>query len=291
MEVIDYDKKIDTISCVGIVTKPADESLVIHFQTVKKKLLKYGIRVLIDEKSAEILQEEGVDFERMCMQSDFLISIGGDGTLISLCRRSFKYNKPILGIYAGQLGFLTDIKTDKIEEFIDNIFLGRYRVDERMLLEISLKKGDEIKKVVAFNDVVFARDNASSMSLIEAYIDDKLINSYHGDGLIVSTPTGSTAYNISAGGPVVYPLTKAIILTPICPHSLTQRPLVLPVDFEIEFKSEDDVMVVIDGQDRYGMRDFEKIGVKIADKSARLIHSLERNYFDVLRDKLRWGSI
>ena len=291
MEIIDYGKKLDDISCVGVVTKPKDKSLKGHFETIKKIMSKYGVELLIDKESAKVMEVEGVEFESMCIESDFLISLGGDGTLISLCRRSFKYNKPILGIYAGQLGFLTDIKTDKIEEFIDNLFLGKYRVDERMLLEISLKRGDDVQKVVAFNDVVFARDNASSMSLIEAYIDNKLINSYHGDGLIVSTPTGSTAYNISAGGPVVYPLTKAIILTPICPHSLTQRPLVLPVDFGIEFKSRDDVMVVIDGQDRYKMRDFDKIGVKIADKSARLIHSLERNYFDVLRDKLRWGAV
>ena len=128
------------------------------------------------------------------------------------------------------------------------------------------------------------------MSTIAASVNDYLINVYRGDGLIVSTPTGSTAYNISAGGPVVYPLTEALILTPICPHSLTQRPLVLPVNFEVEFQSDDDILIVIDGQDRYKMRNFDKVTIKIAQKSAKLIHSLERNYFNTLRDKLSWGN-
>ncbi len=121
-------------------------------------------------------------------------------------------------------------------------------------------------------------------------MEKKHLNSYYGDGLIVSTPTGSTAYNLSAGGPVVFPLTEAIILTPICPHSLTQRPLVLPVDFEIEFTSEDDVIVVVDGQDIYQMRDFERVCIKIADRGALMIHRIQRNYFDVLKTKLHWGD-
>ncbi len=290
MRVINNKEKMEHIRCVGVVTKPNDSSLKRYFEIIKNSFLKYDVKVLIEDKSAENFGIKGVDFETMCLKSDLLVSLGGDGTLISLCRRSFAYDKPILGIHAGQLGFLTDIKVNEIEKFIDNIFMEEYRIDHRMLLEITFR-GKTTDKIVAFNDVVFARKNISSMSLISAYIDGELMNSYHGDGLIVSTPTGSTAYNISAGGPVVYPLTQAIILTPICPHSLTQRSLVLPVDFEISFESEDDIVVVIDGQDRYKMNDFEKISVKIADKSARLIHSLTRNYFQVLKEKLRWGDI
>jgi len=154
----------------------------------------------------------------------FLVSLGGDGTLLSLCRRSFAYKKPILGIYAGNLGFLTDIKSSEIEAFVEKIFTKEYRIDTRMLLEVTLhKKSFDIEeKLVAFNDVVFSRAKIAGMTTIRAYIENELFNSYHGDGLIVSTPTGSTAYNISAGGPIVYPLTEALILTPVCPHSLTQ---------------------------------------------------------------------
>ncbi len=291
MTITNENKKINSIKCVGLVSKPNDSSLIDYCKIIKKSFKKHGVRLLVEKRSSRDLGCEGVAFDDMCQESDLLISLGGDGTLISLSRKSFKYNKPILGIYAGQLGFLTDIRSDRIEEFVENLFLGNYRIDDRMLLEISLHAEEKIKKLVAFNDAVFARDNITSMSTVDAFVDSQMINSYRGDGLIVSTPTGSTAYNLSAGGPVVYPLTQSLILTPICPHSLTQRPLVLPVDFEIEFKSDDDIMIVIDGQDRYRMRDFDKIVVKIANKSAKLIHTLERNYFEVLKTKLNWGNL
>jgi len=291
MKITNENEKINYFTCAGLVSKPNDASLISYYNTIKTALNRHNVRLLVDSNSAKNLNCNGIDFDEMCQESDLLISLGGDGTLISLCRRSFRYNKPVLGIYAGQLGFLTDIRTDEIEEFIDCFFEGKYRIDERMLLEISLYKGDLVKKIVAFNDAVFARKNTVSMSTIDAFIDGQMVNSYRGDGLIVSTPTGSTAYNISAGGPVVFPLTEALILTPICPHSLTQRPLVLPVDFEIEFRSKDDILIVIDGQDKYKMRDFDKIVIKIANKSAKLVHSLKRSYFEVLRNKLNWGNV
>ncbi|MFK5882077.1 MAG: NAD(+)/NADH kinase [Sulfurospirillum sp.] len=291
MKIINENAKLTSVRCAGLITKPEDTTLGELYFTIKQTLLKHGVELLVDENSAKNLECEGVPFDLMCTRSDFLISLGGDGTLISLSRRSFYYNKPILGIYAGQLGFLTDIKSENIEDFLGKFFSGNYRVDERMMLEISLHVENTMVKLVAFNDAVFVRDNITTMSTVEAFVDGQMINSYRGDGLIVSTPTGSTAYNISAGGPVVYPLTQALILTPICPHSLTQRPLVLPVDFEIEFKSEDDIQIVIDGQERYRMRDFDKVTVKIATRSAKLIHSLERNYFEVLKTKLNWGNL
>jgi len=290
MNITNKNEKLDSIGCVGLVTKPNDTSLGGYYQRIKAALEKYNVKLLVETNSAKNLDTDGIDFKQMCQQSDFIISLGGDGTLISVCRRSYRYDKPVLGIYAGQLGFLTDIKSDEIEDFIDNLFLDKYRIDKRMLLEISLKKESNVKKIVAFNDVVFARDNVSMISTINAFVDEDMINSYRGDGLIVSTPTGSTAYNISAGGPLVYPLTQTLILTPICPHSLTQRPLVLPVDFEIKFRSDDDMLIVIDGQDRYKMRDFDDVTIKIANKSAKLIHSSDRNYFDMLKEKLNWGS-
>jgi NAD+ kinase len=291
MKITNENEKLSCVKCAGLVTKPNDTTLQKFYMIIKEELFKHGVKLLVDESSAKNLDCDGISFDVMCQKSDFLISLGGDGTLISLSRRSFAYDKPILGIYAGQLGFLTDIKIEEIAGFLDSFFLGDYRIDERMMLEISLHVEDKIINLVAFNDVVFVRDNITSMSRVDAFVDGQMINSYRGDGLIVSTPTGSTAYNISAGGPVIYPLTKALILTPICPHSLTQRPLVLPVDFEIEFKSEDDIQIVVDGQERYRMSDFDKTTIKIANRSAKLIHSLERNYFEVLKTKLNWGNL
>jgi NAD+ kinase len=291
MKIINTDEKLEDIHVVGLVSKPNDKNLKSHYLDIKRALQKHGVTLLVEKKSAKLLECEGVSFEKMCEHSDFLISLGGDGTLISLSRRSFLYNKPILGIYAGQLGFLTDIKSQEIESFIDKIFEGAYRIDTRMLLEVTLHKESSQEKLVAFNDIVFSRAKISGMTTIRAYIENKLFNSYYGDGLIVSTPTGSTAYNISAGGPIVFPLTEALILTPVCSHSLTQRPLVLPVNFEVEFRSENkDTLIVVDGQDTYQMGDFESISIKIADSGAKLIHRLDRNYFDVLKDKLHWGD-
>ncbi len=291
MKITDTNEKLKKIRFVGLTCKPDDASLTHHFKRIKNALLKYGVELLVESKSAELLGCEGVGFEQMCDRSDFLIALGGDGTLISLCRKSFSYGKPVLGIYAGKLGFLTVVKSEEIESFLDKIFRGEYRIDTRMMLEVSLHVEDKKLKIVAFNDLVFSRSKFSGMATIEAYIDDKLINTYSGDGLIVSTPTGSTAYNISAGGPVIYPLTEALILTPVCPHSLTQRPLVLPVNFEVMFKSRDkDTVIVVDGQDRYSMSDFDCVSVKIAFKGAKLIHQEDRNYFEVLKEKLFWGK-
>jgi NAD+ kinase len=294
MKIIKTDEKLDKIEFVGLISKPHDSSLKPYYETLKKCLKKHNVELLVDSLSATLFGVEGVSFEQMCQKSDFLVSLGGDGTLLSLCRRSFAYKKPILGIYAGNLGFLTDIKSSEIEAFVEKIFTKEYRIDTRMLLEVTLhKKSFNIEeKLVAFNDVVFSRAKIAGMTTIRAYIENELFNSYHGDGLIVSTPTGSTAYNISAGGPIVYPLTEALILTPVCPHSLTQRPLVLPVNFEVEFKSEDkDTLIVVDGQDTYEMGDFESIRIKIADSGAKLIHRLDRDYFEVLKDKLHWGNV
>ncbi|WP_458701218.1 NAD(+) kinase [Sulfurospirillum sp. 1307] len=291
MKITDKNEKLKQIKCVGLVSKPKDTTLGDYYHKIKNAFAKYNVEILVEEQSAKLLHVQGVSFEEMCNQSDLLISLGGDGTLISLCRRSFLYEKPILGIYAGQLGFLTDLKCEEIDTFIDKIFRGEYRIDTRMMLEVSLHVEGKIEKLVAFNDVVFSRTKLSGMATIDAYIDGFMINSYYGDGLIVSTPTGSTAYNISAGGPVVYPLTEALILTPVCPHSLTQRPLVLPVNFEVDFKTtKEETVIIVDGQDTYDMSKIDKVSIKIASSGAKLIHRIDRNYFEVLQEKLHWGA-
>lgn len=291
MKITDFNHKIDAIRAVGLVTKPHDTSLKPYVHSIQEALQKRGASLLIDDVSAKTLSMSGVPFGQMCEESDFIISLGGDGTLISVCRRSFPYNKPVLGIYAGQLGFLTDIQTDEIGQFIDELFIGNYRIDTRMMLEVTLQLAHEVHHAVAFNDVVLSRSKISNMSTVHAYVDGKLFNSYFGDGVIVSTPTGSTAYNLSAGGPLIYPLTEAIILTPICPHSLTQRPLVLPGDFDITLESDNDTVVVIDGQESYYINELDSVQIKIARQGARLIHSLDHDYFAVLKKKLRWGNM
>ncbi len=270
----------------GFVLKPKNTAALKEtFLKIKSIFEKKHIDVLIDSFSAKALGLLGVDFEEMCSNVDFIVALGGDGTLISVSRRAYRYDKPVLGINAGYLGFLTDINPDNIDEFLEQFLEGKYRIDERMVIEIIYKN----KKLYAFNDVVISKDVISSMINIQVDTNESFLNTYRGDGLIFSTPTGSTAYNLSAGGPVVYPLTESFILTPICPHSLTQRPLVLPSNFILDVKVKENVAkLIIDGQEIYSLED--KIILKKAQKPIKLIHRLKRNYFDVLREKLHWGE-
>jgi NAD+ kinase len=270
----------------GFVLKPKNTlEIKNEFLKIKEIFEKYNIEVLLDSISARAIGLRGVDFEDLCKSVDFIVALGGDGTLISVTRRAYKFDKPVLGINLGNLGFLTDINPDNVEEFLKKFLKGEYRIDERMVIEIEYKK----RKLYAFNDVVISKDVITSMINIKVDTNESFLNTYRGDGLIVSTPTGSTAYNLSAGGPVVYPLTESFILTPICPHSLTQRPLVLPSNFELKAKvKENFAKLILDGQEIFDLND--KITIKKAKKPAKLIHRLERNYFDVLREKLHWGE-
>jgi len=298
MHFIFNDEKLDTIKTVGLVVRPDSKHLLPYYHTLKSAFEKHGVTLLIAQNSADTLGiDGGIPRNDMFEQSDILVAFGGDGTLLSLARRSYHHDKPILGINAGNLGFLTDIQLDEIESFVDKIFAGEYRIDHRMVLEVELHSATGTKNLIALNDVVLSRPSIEGMINVDAYVtsknasmEKKHLNRYRGDGLIISTPTGSTAYNLSAGGPIVFPLTEALILTPICPHSLTERPMVLPADFDVSFTSEDETIIVVDGQDIYNLKFFDSLSIKIASRATRMIHREERNYFDVLKQKLNWGS-
>jgi len=286
--------KLEKIETAGFILKPNDPDIKSLYERIKGQFEARGISVLLAENSAEMIGETGVKFEAMCEASDFLVSLGGDGTLLSLVRRSYGYNKPVVGINAGNLGFLADITIDDVDNFLDQLFKGVYRIDDRMMIEGGVRtKEGKMQKFFAFNDVVLTRPVVSKMANINAAIDGEWFNTYKGDGLIISTPTGSTAYNLAAGGPMMYPLTQAFILTPILAHSLSnQRPLVVPADFTIELSSsEEKLIAVIDGQDDYEMQEGDILTIRGAVRGAKLLHRKERNYFSVLRDKLKWGDV
>ena len=276
------------IKTAGIILRPSSPELKETYNKIKTLFEEESIEILLEENSAKMIGLEGYSLDELCQKVDFLISVGGDGTLLSVVRKSFKFDKPVLGINLGTLGFLTDISMDQLPNFIKDLKQNIYKIDNRMMVEGSVN----LNKFVAFNDIVISRKSISSMIKISAKIDGKHFNSYDGDGVIVSTPTGSTAYNLSVGGPIVYPLTEAFIVTPVAPHSLTQRPLVMPADFEIEFKIIDNqgAVVIVDGQDIYEVEQNQSIKIKIASKKAKMIHRVQRNYFEVLNEKLRWGN-
>jgi NAD+ kinase len=283
--------KAKTIKKIGVVLRPSTPELKEHFYQLERIFNKYDINVLLDSISAGMIGVMGMEFDILCKSTDAIVTLGGDGTLISAVRRSFKYDIPIFGIYAGTLGFLADINFDELEKFVATLVAGEYRVDERSILEATFTQNAKEVTVYAFNDIVLTRPSVSNMIHVETLVDSKPFNTYYGDGVIVSTPTGSTAYNLSAGGPVLFPLTNVFALTPICPHSLTQRPVVLPGEFSIEMKTpQEKALVIIDGQDKHELDMGESIHIQLAQKRVKLIHRNEFNYFDVLKEKLNWGD-
>ncbi len=279
------------IKKVGICLRPSTPQLREVFYSVKSIFEAHGIDVTIDNISGSMIGIMGQPFESMCQNSDILVTIGGDGTLISAVRRSYAYDIPVMGIHAGKLGFLADVGLDELDEVLLSLQSGEFNIDKRAMLEATITTATDTKSVVAFNDLVITRPSISKMIHVEAFVDNKEFNTYFGDGVIISTPTGSTAYNLSAGGPVLFPLTRVFALTPICPHSLTQRPVVLPGHYKIEMRTADEsALVVVDGQDIYKFGKGDKIDIHLAPSSAKLLHKKSFNYFDVLKEKLNWGE-
>jgi len=276
---------------IGVVLRPSTPELKDGYIKLEKIFRDYDIEVLLESKSALMIDMNGESFEKICKECDFLVSFGGDGTLISTVRRSFDFDIPILGVHAGNLGFLADLSLDELDSFVQKIIKNQYKIDERAVLEATVIKNSKEVKYYAFNDIVLTRTRVTNMIHIETLIDSRSFNTYYGDGVIVSTPTGSTAYNLSAGGPVLFPMSNVFALTPICPHSLTQRPVVLPGKYAIEMKtSEERALIIIDGQDMHELELGESVHIKLAQKTIKLIHKEEYNYFDVLKEKLRWGE-
>ena len=278
------------IEKVGFVLRPDSPEIFALYNDIRLKFENRGFKVLVDEASAEMISVEGIAFDRMCKEVDLLVSLGGDGTLLGVVRQSYGYDKPVLGINAGNLGFLADIPVDSIDDMIERLLVGEYRIDNRMMIEGYIEHDGVHQEFYAFNDVVITRPTIAHMVKLDAFLDNDWFNTYRGDGLIISTPTGSTAYNLSLGGPIMYPLSKVFIMTPIAPHSLTQRPLVVPSDFTIKLSSPDDLVVMVDGQDHYTLKAKDKIVICGAKMDARLLHKKEHSYFSVLREKLSWGD-
>lgn len=282
---------LSRISIVGFVLRPDSSDMLSLYHNVSSKFKDKGIEVLLDSESAQMIGLNGIEFNEMCNRVDLLVSLGGDGTLLGLVRRSYGFDKPVLGINAGNLGFLADIPIECVEDIVKRLIIGNYRIDKRMMIEgyIENDKGKR-DEFYAFNDVVITRPSIAHMIKLDAFINNDWFNTYRGDGLIISTPTGSTAYNLSLGGPIVYPLSKVFIMTPVAPHSLTQRPLVVPIDFTINLSSPDKLIVMIDGQDNYILNSGDKLVIKGASMSAKLLHKNEHSYFKVLKEKLSWGD-
>ena len=275
----------------GLIAKKS-EAIRPVVEQICEILKAQGIELLLEEDGAEFFGLKPHTLAEILKKTNFLISLGGDGTLIGLARLLSDKNAFILGINAGTLGFLTDVQPSEFAKFLKEFLRGEYEIERPFLLEVILENGSgKIVRKTAFNDVVITRSHISSMAKIDAFLNRKYFNTYYGDGVIVSSAVGSTAYNMSANGSIVYPLCDVFCVTPICSHSLTQRPLILPKEYLVSFKNagSSEVSVVIDGQDVFDMAEFSSVSVKISHAKANLIKRRSYDYFDVLKAKLRWG--
>jgi len=279
------------IQKVGVILRPSTPELKSDFYKLKEIFENYDIEVYIDSISGGMIDVMGMNFESLCKKCDILVTLGGDGTLISVVRRSFEFDIPVLGIHAGNLGFLADLSLDELDAFVQKIKNQDYRIEQRAILQATIETDDGDMLIYAFNDIVLTRPSISNMIHVETLVNSQAFNTYYGDGVIVSTPTGSTAYNLSAGGPVLFPLTNVFALTPISPHSLSQRPVVLPGEFPIEMKTpEEKALIIIDGQDMHELKKGKSVHIKLSSKKVKLIHKNEFNYFETLKEKLGWGE-
>jgi NAD+ kinase len=232
--------------------------------------------------------------EKFFNSVDLIISLGGDGTLLRAAKIAATDGIPIFGVNLGGLGFLTQIGSDNLEIFLEKIYQGKCFLDERMMLDgIVKRKEKEIKKFTALNDIVIGKGAFARLISLATYINDDYVITYSADGLVISTSTGSTAYSLSAGGPIVNPKINSMILTPICPHTLSARPLIIGENDQVRITlelSEEEVMVTIDGQEGFTLEPKDEVIVKKSIYKTRLIAFKEKSFYAILREKLRWSG-
>ncbi|MBI4843909.1 MAG: NAD(+)/NADH kinase [Nitrospirae bacterium] len=278
---------------VGIIAKRGVPEALEAVRDVLQWLKERKYAVTIDEKTASSLGIKGSPAEKVPSKSDIILVFGGDGTLLSAARMVGDMGIPILGINLGTLGFITEISRNEMLMNLDKVFSGKYKLEERIRLSADVyRSGKKAAGYSALNDVVLNKSALSRMFQLDIHINKKYVTTFKADGLIVSTPTGSTAHSLSAGGPVLYPTVESFVMTPICPHTLTSRPLVLPDDFILEavIKSGDNVYMTLDGQVGSPLRANDRIMIKKARFTTNLVHLYDRDYFYILRSKMKWGE-
>ncbi len=259
-------------------------------------LSAHGLTILVDSESAspaEAGRYQRVERAALGQQADLAIVLGGDGTMLSIARLLAPYAVPLIGINQGRLGFMTDIPLEGMAASVEAILRGEYVPEDRILLHASLvRDGVEISHALAFNDVVFSRGATGAMIEFEVFIDTQFVYSQRSDGLIVSTPTGSTAYSLASGGPILHPTVPAITLVPICPQSLSNRPIAVNDSSVVEFvlTRGSDTHVHFDGQSHQAVLERDRVILRRYHNTLRILHPIGYNYYDMLRHKLHWGE-
>jgi NAD+ kinase len=282
------------IRSVGVAIKPGEPRALAAVRDLAKLLDERGVRALFEEEAAAAVGAAGVPRGALAREADLIVVLGGDGTLLAVARAVAERPVPILGINLGTLGFLAEVSVDEMQPAIARALAGEMAIEERMRLDVSLDRGPEAaRRWLALNDAVITKGASARIVDLEARADGQLVTTYHADGLIVSTPTGSTAYSLSAGGPILLPGVPSLVLTPICPHALTQRPLVLPDSAVVEVVVHPrggEVQLAVDGQEGAPLHEGARVTVRRSAHPALLVVPPQRSRFEVLRTKLRWGE-
>ena len=282
------------IRTVGVAIKPGEPRALAAVRDLAKFLAERGVRACYETEAAAAVGEPGVARAVLVREADLLVVLGGDGTLLSVARAVEQRAVPILGINLGTLGFLAEVSVDEMLDALGRTLAGEMAIEPRMRLAVRLTRdGRELRSWLALNDAVITKGASARIVDLEARADGQLVTTYHADGLIVSTPTGSTAYSLSAGGPILLPGVPSLVLTPICPHALTQRPLVLPDSVAIEVivhPRGGEVQLAIDGQEGAPLHDGDLVAVRRSEHPTLLVVPRQHSRFEVLRTKLRWGE-
>jgi NAD+ kinase len=257
----------------------------------------YGekIDVFVDEESSRLLNyKKQLEIEHVGEGANLIVVLGGDGTLLSVARNLKGRNVPILGVNLGGLGFLTEISPDEFPEMLEKVTRGDYDISQRIMLDVTVKRDkNKVFDFAVLNDAVITKDALARIIDIETYVNGEYLTTFKSDGLIFSTPTGSTGYSLAAGGPILYPSMKNIIVTPICPHMLTNRPIILPekVNIRAILQARDEkVVLTLDGQIGFPLEFADEIMVTESSHTVSLVKSSSKGYFEILRTKLKWGE-
>lgn len=286
---------------IGIIAKQNKPEAV----TISRQLIEWlkpkGVEVYLEEGLGKAVNlheafssQNTMKREEIPAHVEMIIVLGGDGTLLSVARLVGHHQVPILGVNLGGLGFLTEITLDELYQVLERVLQGDFTADERVVLNTAvIRRGERLTEFMVLNDAVINKGALARIIDLETTINGEYLTTFKSDGLIISTPTGSTAYNLSAGGPIVYPSLHCIIITPICPHTLTNRPIMIPDDVVVRavLKSkQQEVVLTLDGQQGFVLEFEDVVEVKKAHGRILLIKSPYRHYFELLREKLKWGE-
>jgi len=280
---------------IGVFCKPKAASGAATLSKLITWLCEQNYQVFLDKETAALIDEvSSLEKEQISKQADLLIVLGGDGTLLGVARTAHPYDVPILAVNLGSLGFLTEVSLSELYPVLENVLAGKFDVERRMLLNACIwRNGKKVEDHNVLNDVVINKGVVARVINLQVFVNKQYMTSYRADGLIIATPTGSTAYSLSAGGPIIHPSMHTLVLSPICPFTLTNRSILIPDHSIIQVKlaaEYEDVRITLDGQEGYDMKAKDMLEIQKTKTTLKLIPGPKKNYYQTLRKKLRWDT-